>query len=129
MAEKPQQYWEMGDEYACYRPAGKVSFMQMIALCAEAIAFAGSHEARRLLIDTRALIGFGVPNTVQRYEFADRLSQAKQKAGRVKIVFLARPKMIDPDHFGLDVARNRGFYTAIFPSEEEALEWLMHEST
>jgi hypothetical protein len=83
----------------------------------------------RLLIDIRALIGFEVPNNIERFQFAERLAHAKGTAAKVKVVFLARPKMIDADHFGLDVARNRGFYTAIFPSEEEALQWLLHEST
>jgi hypothetical protein len=60
---------------------------------------------------------------LERFEFADQCARAAE--GKAKVAFLAKLEMIDPDEFGLAVATNRGFWTGIFPSEAEALRWLL----
>ena len=81
----------------------------------------------RLLVDTTRLTGFGAPDTLERFEFARRCAAAQH--GRIKVVFVARQEMIDEDYFGLTVASNRGFYTAISASESEAVSWLLDPKT
>ena len=117
------EHFELGIDYACYRPTGNVNFERMIDLCSAAISFAQTRNISRLLVDTRGLTGFGVPSMLDRFEFAQRVSTAPK--GSMKVVFLVAPEMIDPNYFGLDVAHNRGFDTAIFASEPEAVTWLL----
>ena len=85
------------------------------------------HNFKHLLIDTTQLNGFGPPDTLERFEFAERCAQAA--SGAVKVAFLAKAEMIDPDKFGLDVARNRGFWTGIFASKADAVQWLLDPSS
>ena len=120
-------HFKLCGEYACYRPTGKVNFAQVIDLCSAAISFARTRNIDHLVVDTRELTGFGVTSMLDRFEFAQRVSTAPR--GNMKVVFLAKPEMIDPNHFGLDVAHNRGFDTAIFASEPEAVAWLLNPNT
>lgn len=120
-------YYEPGTEYGTFRPEGRVSFDTVIELCVHAIAYADEAGAPRLLVDGTRLSGFGVPGIMERYEFAQRCANAPQ--GRIKVAFVAKSEMIHPDGFGVVVARNRGFHTAIFDSEMEALSWLLDVRT
>ena len=117
------EHFHVSGEHVCYRPVATVTFSQVIELCSSAVAFCRMRNLRCLLVDTTRLTGFGSPDTLDRFEFAHRCAQAAD--GAVKVAFLARPEMIDPDRFGLAVARNRGFWTGIFASESEALQWLI----
>jgi hypothetical protein len=117
------EHFEESTEYLCYKPVGQVTFAQVIASCSGAVIFARTHDYKRLLVDTTGLTGFASPSTFDRFEFAQQCAYAAH--GAVKVAFLAKPEMIDPDQFGLDVARNRGFWTAIFASEAQALQWLL----
>jgi len=120
---KLPEHFHLFTDYACYRPLGEVTFPQVIDLCSSAVSFARLHDIRCLLVDTTQLTGFGPPSTLERFEFADHCAKAAQ--GKAKVAFLAKPEMIDPKGFGLAVARNRGFWTGIFPSEAQALRWLL----
>jgi hypothetical protein len=117
------EYFELSIDYASYRPVDKVTFAQVIDLCNSAVAFARLHEVKCLLVDTTQLTGFGPPSTLERFEFAHGCATAAE--GKVKVAFLARPENIDPNGFGLAVARNRGFWTGIFASEADAVQWLL----
>jgi hypothetical protein len=117
----PEHFFASSD-YICYRPAAVVTFAQVIELCSTAVAFARAQNIQWLLVDTMLLTGFGPPNTVDRFEFAQRCAQAAD--GAVKVAFVARLEMIDGERFGVQVARNRGFLANIFSSEAEALDWL-----
>ena len=120
---KMPEYFQLSTDYACYRPVGKVNFAQVIDLCSNAVSFARLHDIKCLLVDTTQLTGFGPPSTVERFEFADQCATAAE--GKAKVAFLARAENIDPNGFGLAVARNRGFWTGIFASESDALQWLL----
>ena len=38
----------------------------------------------------------------------------------VKVAMVVRPELIDPERFGVTVARNRGLFSNAFSSESEA---------
>jgi hypothetical protein len=105
-----------------YRPAGTVSFDEAVALVRAAIATARSSEARELLVDTTALIGFPSPDTFQRFLAA--VEWADEASGSLYLSMVARAEMIDPQKFGMLVASNRGLISNIFTTEAEAVAWL-----
>jgi hypothetical protein len=107
---------------AVYRPAGSVTFDEAVVLVRTAIRVACSRRAKDLLVDTRALTGFASPDTFQR--FLAVVEWAEQAEGRLRLAMVARPEMIDPQKFGVTVARNRGLISNIFTSDIEAQCWL-----
>jgi hypothetical protein len=107
---------------AVYRPAGSVTLDEAVVLIRTAIGVACSGEAKDLLVDTTALSGFPSPDTFQR--FLAVVGWAEQAEGRVRLAMVARREMIDPQKFGVTVARNRGLISNIFTSESEARRWL-----
>ena len=117
------EYFELSTDYGRYTPGGKVTFAQVIELCSGAVSLARAHDINCLLVDTTQLTGFGPPTTLERFEFAERCATAAE--GKVKVAFLARPENIDPNGFGLAVARNRGFWAEMFDRESEAERWLL----
>jgi hypothetical protein len=114
---------EMGEHYATFQPAGKVSFEEAVTLASVAIAFCGEKRIPRLLIDARNLTGFAVPGTFERFHMGESFAAAA-KAG-LKVVLVVSPEMIDPERFGLTVARNRGLNGNVFSTAEEAITWLL----
>jgi hypothetical protein len=105
-----------------YRPSGKVTFEEAAELVRAAIAAARAASARKLLVDTTAWTGFPSPDTFQR--FLAVVGWAEEAGGRLQLVMVARPEMIDPQKFGVTVAANRGLWSNIFPTEAEAIAWL-----
>jgi hypothetical protein len=105
-----------------YRPVGSVSFDEAVALVRAAIAATRSHQAREILVDTTALTGFPSPTTIQRFFAA--VEWAAEAGGCLRLAMVARTEMIDPEKFGVTVARNRGLLSNIFTTEEEARAWL-----
>jgi hypothetical protein len=77
---------------------------------------------KRLLVDTTNLRGFPYPSTAERYFMGDQWA-SKSRGLRLSVV--ARAELIDPEHFGVMVARNRGLLANVFSSEPEAIEWLL----
>src|SRR5215470_15346350 len=112
-----------GKAYASYRPKGRVTFQGAIDLIATAISFAREHGIGRLLVDGTKLTGFEPPGTVERFRMAVQLASAAES--RVKVALLGRAELIDPDRFGVTVARNRGFLVDVFETEADALAWLL----
>ena len=41
------------------------------------------------------------------------------------LAIIARPELIDPNHFGVTVASNRGLSANVFTSEPDAIAWLL----
>ena len=74
--KRQPSHFEVRAEYACYRPEGKVKFEAVIELSATGIGFARRRNITRLLVDTTHLTGFGVPSTLERFEFARRCAAA-----------------------------------------------------
>ncbi|MGH8045703.1 MAG: hypothetical protein ACREKL_00530 [Chthoniobacterales bacterium] len=116
------QYFKILEDHGEYRPVGRVSLDQMTQLVASALTFAREQHVKNLLVVTSDLIGFEPPLLPERYFFVKTWARA---AGRtVRAAFVALPKMIDEQKFGVTVAENNGFAADIFPTEEEALAWL-----
>jgi hypothetical protein len=115
------EYFEVVEGIAYYRPVASVSFPEATALLLRAVDACNEIGAKKILIDTRRLIGFKIPTTVQRFNFAEQLSD---HSDGIAISFLAQQEMIDPEHFGMLVATNRGVLTNVFPSEADAMSWL-----
>ena len=117
------EFFEMHEGYSSYRPCRHLSMQEAIELCASILIFARGHKIRHLLLDTTRLTGFDSPGTWERFVIGNRCAQAAQ--GIVKVALLARPEMIDPQHFGMTVARNRGLDGEVFSAEPDALVWLL----
>ena len=109
---------------AYYRPAGKVTIEQGAELVDQAIAFARDRRIPKLLINCTELVGFPSPTLPQRY-FMVR-GWAKTAQGLVQVVMVIRPEMIDPEKFGMTVARNAGMMADVYTTELEALAWLQN---
>ena len=108
--------------HGAYRPTGDVTFDQVVALVRAAIAAARRHQLGDLLVDTTALTGFPSPDSFERFLAA--VEWAREAAGGLRLAMVARAEMIDPQKFGVLVARNRGLSSNIFPTEPEARAWL-----
>lgn len=116
-------HFEIGDGHAIHRPEGSVSFHEAGELLSQAVVYCRENEIRRLLIDTTRLTGFGSVGTADRFAIGETLARAAMAA--VKVAMVVRPELLDPELFGITVARNRGLFSNAFTSESEALKWLL----
>lgn len=120
------EYFEVHDSHGSYRPCKKLSVQEAVDLAVTSISFARQHNIRRLFIDSTQLTGFDSPGTWERFLLGVRSAQAGKAV--VKVAMLARPEMIDPQHFGMTVARNRGLLCDVFTSEPDAIAWLLDKN-
>lgn len=117
------EHFQLSEGYAAYRPAGEVTLLQGVALVTAAIHYAREQKIPRLLLDVTRLTGFPSPDLIARYDMAKEWAEAGESA--LKVVMVAPAHLIDPQRFGVVVARNRGLNVNTFPSEAEALQWLL----
>jgi hypothetical protein len=115
--------FEAGKNYARFRPVGQISLNQAVDLISEALAFCVEKRIARLLVSATGLTGFGVPGTFERYSLSTRFASIARS--RVKVVLVVNSEMIDPNRFGVTVAKNRGLNANVFSVEEEAIAWLL----
>ncbi len=106
-----------------FRPVGEVSLQEGIRRITAAIACARGEKVRKLLLVTTGLSGFASPSVLERYEFMQEWARAAA-GGAMRIALVARPDFIDPQKFGVTVARNLGLTCDVFSTEEQALHWL-----
>lgn len=116
------EHFETLESHTVFRSTGHVSLQEAVQRVTSAIAFAHEQSVRKLLVVTSALTGFESPGLGTRYFFIQDWARASR--GVVRVALVARPEMIDPKKFGVTVARNRGFISDVFASEEEAAAWL-----
>src|SRR5262245_19036923 len=116
------EHFEILKDHAVFRPTGQVSVDSGAELVTTAIAFARARRIRKLLVDASNLTGFEPPGIAARYFYMH--GWARAAGGYVRVAFLARPEMIDPQKFGRTVAANVGFTADVFTTEEDALNWL-----
>ena len=109
--------------YCCYRLSGHGPLAQAASKVIEVIAFSREQGVRKLLIDTTNWTGHKSPDTWERFTWAEAFAEAARST--VKLVFLVRPEMMDPDKFEVTVARNRGLIGNVFDSEKDAVAWLL----
>jgi hypothetical protein len=114
--------FELAGTRGYFRPAGCVPLDEAIDLVTGALAFACEQGANQLLVDVSGLTGFPSPNVAERYYFCTKWAEVV--AGRLRVAFVARPELIDPNKFGVTVATNRGLESDVFATETEALAWL-----
>jgi hypothetical protein len=116
------EHFEILEDYAVFRPTGKVTLQRAVEMVTDAIAFAREHRIRKLLVNTLNLTGYEPPDLAMRYFFVQDWARA---AGRhVRVALVTRPERIDPQKFGITVAANLGSIAEVFTSEEDALKWL-----
>ena len=77
-----------------------------------------------LLLDVRAA-AFESPSIVDRMRMVRQWAEAAD--GRLRIVVVARPEFIDPERFGVVMARNFGLSVQVYECEEDAFAWLRAE--
>jgi hypothetical protein len=114
---------EYAEGHATYRPVGDINLPQAIAAITKVVEFCRERLVRRLLIDVTALTGLKPPSLAERYQMVNQWAAAA--GGVVKLVIVAPPDLIDPQKFGVTVAKNRGMQGNTFTSEAEALAWLL----
>ena len=115
--------FQIEEGYASFRPVGKVSLEEGAAACVEAIRLAGDQGITRLLINLTRLTGLGPLSTLDRFWLAKQCASAARPGFKVAVV--ANPDLIDQQHFGVMVARNRGLLANVCTTEEEAQAWLL----
>lgn len=108
---------------AYYRPAGKVTLEEAIELVDETIAYVRNRRIPKLLFNAKGLIGFRSPSLPERYFTARQWAATSQSL--VQVAMVIRAEMIDPEKFGVTVARNSGMDADVFAQEPEALAWLL----
>jgi hypothetical protein len=116
------EHFEVLEGYAVARPEGRVRLEQGTQLVTQAIARAREARIDKLLFNATGLTGFPSPSLAERYFFVREWARAAQ--GSVRVVLVVRAEMIDPEKFGMTVARNFGMKANVFPTEPEALAWL-----
>ena len=115
-------YFTTEVDHAVFRPTGHVLLDEAVEMVAEAIALARTQGATHLLVVTSGWTGIAPPALTDRYDLAKRWAAEARSIVRVAVV--AKPEMIDPQKFGVTVARNRGMVTDVFIFEPEAIAWL-----
>jgi hypothetical protein len=94
----------------------------------EAIKAAVASGHTRILIDANGVTG--MPTQDERYMLGlfvaaeQRILSAKTPPVDVKVAFLGRQPLVDPNRFGETVAVNRGANVKVSEQLEEALAWL-----
>jgi hypothetical protein len=114
--------FEMIGDIAVFRPRASMPIEQAIWLIKSAIESAREQQVRKLLIVATGLDGFESPSFATRHMLAREWAGAT--GGAVQIAVVVKPEMIDPQRFGVVVARNFGAHANSFVSENEALDWL-----
>jgi hypothetical protein len=90
-------------------------------LLVQAVAFARERGIPKLLVNVLAL-DFPSPSLPERYFLARKLAATAQ--GEVQLALVVHAHMMDPERFGVQVARNAGMNVEVFAIETEALTWL-----
>lgn len=122
-APRPDSEIKIRDGCAYYRPTGEVTLAQATQLCNQAIAFARDRHVPKLFINAQGLGGFASPTLPERYFIARQWAETAR--GKVQLSLVVHQEMIDPEKFGIMVARNVGMNADVFSEEGAALDWLL----
>ena len=113
---------EVVDSVASFRPHGRYSLVEAVALVSSAIAYCRDRGVARLLIDGTGMSGVTVPSLVDRFLMVEEW--AHQANGVVVVALVALPEYIHPEKFGVKVALDFGLVCDIYTSTEAAWKWL-----
>ncbi len=114
---------EIRDGICCHRLSGNASLEEAMDVVANAIADCRDRGADRLLIDAHGLVDLPMPTLVDRFLMVEEW--ALQAKGVVAVVLVVPPEYIHPKKFGITVAAELGMRAEVWPTEEEALAWLV----
>ena len=120
MNKLPQ--FELRDGYAVFRAGGHVTLDEAVEIIDKALAAARDYGFTKLLVHVADFTGFGPPDLSARYFFIRKWAETVQ--GKICVVTVTQPEMIDPHKFGITVAANLGLTAEVFSTEEEAVAWL-----
>lgn len=120
---KQSEHMEIKAGYAHYAPKGVVTLEEGIALVTEAIRFCRFQKISRLLVDSTGLTGFPPPLIHERYWSAQEWAHAAK--GALDLAMVAKEENLDPQRFGVLVAKNAGLNAHASSSLEECLAWLL----
>ena len=116
---------EVVGDCAYFRPAGKLTLDDAVELVDQTIVYVRDQRIPKLLFNAKALVGFRSPSLPERYFTARRWAATSQSL--VQVAMVIRAEIIDPQKFGVMVARNSGMNADVFSQEPEALAWLLSE--
>src|SRR5262245_4552093 len=113
--------------YLIGRAAGPFELEAAQAVTERLLAAAAAQQQLTVLLDIRRIEG-PVSDT-DRFLYSEfvarQVVELNQRAGaQIRLALWGREPVIDPDRFGVTVARNRGVHVLVTDSEAEALAWL-----
>lgn len=101
--------------------SGTVSFDRVLMLLKDVCEAAAENHVDKILVDSLAVDGELA--TFERYRLgAELAAYLTQRQFRVKLAFVGTSPALTG--FGAQIARNHGIATDVFPSIEEARNWL-----
>jgi hypothetical protein len=111
------------DQCAFCRPEGPATLEEAVALVEQAIIYARENKVPKLFFNGHQLTGVRSPSLPERYFLSRQFAAAAQ--GQVQMALVIQDHLIDPEKFGINVARNAGMNADVFDNEPEALAWLL----
>ncbi|HMP84479.1 MAG TPA: hypothetical protein PKA41_17425 [Verrucomicrobiota bacterium] len=121
-ASNIEQEYEVIENCAVARFKGEATLWQAVELVETAMARAMTEKTRKLLVNISAITGFPSPHLADRYFIVRRWAQFAK--GELVMALVIQEHMMDPERFGIVVARNAGMLAEVFHLENEALTWL-----
>lgn len=100
---------------------GPITLPRARSLLDAIFLLSAKRKTSRVLVEGRGVTG--ALSTLDRYEFGAHAARGVGIVDRMAIV--APASMIDPEKFGVRVARNRGFTVDVFGDLDKALRWLL----
>jgi hypothetical protein len=105
-----------------FRPVARVSFEQGADLIVIAMKQARALNLPDLLVNILGLTGFEPLKIFERYAMATKWVESGGAA--LRVAWVLKPELIDPQKIGIVMAQNRGASGDVFATEAEALAWL-----
>jgi hypothetical protein len=115
-------YFTAVSDHAVFRPIGHVNLAQVAKMIEQSIELAKTRQVRKLLAVITGLDGFPSPTLAERFLMVEKWAAAS--AGLIKFALVIQPWLMNPERFGILVARNRGLIANVFTLEEDARAWL-----
>lgn len=112
------------EDCVVFRASGSAPFAECIELVTQAIRSARERGAERMLLDASRLRA----DPQQSIGLGDRFFVTREWAAAgagMRLAMVLPPKRIDPQKFGVTVAKNVGLSANVFTSEAQARAWLL----
>ncbi len=100
---------------------GNLTFDATLRLLKQVCDTAAEKQIKKILVNSLAVDGD--LTTLERYQLGVEIAAyIMQRQKNTRLAFVGQPPQMDG--FGVRVAQNRGMTVEVFPSEQEALNWL-----